>query len=94
MMSGQGMVPTYYDGFEYGGHDPGYEADREEFVREASREPLPRVLEPEESAQPAPPPARLPDGTPHPNPFLAERGWQSQGGWYVRQRQGDREPGE
>ncbi len=144
----QGMVPTYYDGYEYGGHDPGYEADLEAFIQEASPdicgqrgsqggqcglvpehdghhypvrvvrvepeldpwergrdaaewtaqprepEPLPRVLAPEESAPPAPDPSKLPDGTPHPNQLLADLGWRAQGGWYVRQREADREPGE
>ena len=32
----------------------------------------------------APVAATLPDGTPHADPFLAERGWQAQGGLYVR----------
>jgi len=32
----------------------------------------------------APAAATLPDGTPHADPFLAERGWQAQGGLYVR----------
>jgi hypothetical protein len=31
----------------------------------------------------APAAATLPDGTPHADPFLAERGWQAQGGVYV-----------
>ena len=32
----------------------------------------------------APAAATLPDGTPHPDPFLAGRGWQAQSGLYVR----------
>jgi len=48
-------------------------------------DPLPRVLTPAESAAPAPDPTRLPDGLPHPNPLLAEHGWATHGGWYVRQ---------
>ena len=48
-------------------------------------DPLPRVLSPAESAAPAPDPTRLPDGIPHPNPFLAEHGWATHDGWYVRQ---------
>ena len=32
----------------------------------------------------APAAATLPDGTPHADPFLAERGWQARGGLYVR----------
>lgn len=32
----------------------------------------------------APAAATLPDGTPHADPFLAERGWQAEGGVYVR----------
>jgi len=31
----------------------------------------------------APMAATLPDGTPHADPFLAERGWQAEGGVYV-----------
>jgi hypothetical protein len=30
------------------------------------------------------PAATLPDGTPHPDPFLAERGWVARDGVYVR----------
>jgi hypothetical protein len=48
-------------------------------------DPLPRVLEPRESAAAAPDPTQLPDGIAHPNPFLAGQGWATQGGWYVRQ---------
>jgi len=39
----------------------------------------------------APAAATLPDGTPHADPFLAERGWQAQGGLYVRRPAGERE---
>jgi hypothetical protein len=41
--------------------------------------------EPEASRTLAPVAATLPDGTPHADPFLAGRGWQAQGGIYVRQ---------
>jgi hypothetical protein len=39
----------------------------------------------------APAAATLPDGTPHADPFLAERGWQTQGGLYVRRPAAERE---
>jgi hypothetical protein len=35
------------------------------------------------------PAATLPDGTPHPDPFLAERGWQVQRGIYIRVSPGE-----
>jgi hypothetical protein len=42
----------------------------------------------------APMAARLPDGTPHADPVLAAKGWQAQGGRYVRQLAAlDRETG-
>ena len=40
----------------------------------------------------APAAATLPDGTPHADPFLAERGWQAQGGLYVRRPPADPAP--
>jgi hypothetical protein len=56
--------------------------------------PLPRQLGPAEAADAlAPLAAELPDGTPHAHPFLAERGWQAQGGLYVRQAQAQAEAG-
>ena len=55
--------------------------------------PLPRILEPADAAQRAPEAWRLPDGTPHADPFLAGRGWQAQGGVYVRQLQAELEAG-
>lgn len=49
-------------------------------------EPLPRQLGPAEAADAlAPLAAELPDGTPHADPALAVRGWQAQGGIYVRE---------
>jgi len=39
----------------------------------------------------APAAATLPDGTPHADPFLAGRGWQAQGGLYVRRPAAERE---
>jgi hypothetical protein len=39
----------------------------------------------------APMAATLPDGTPHADPFLAERGWQAQDGLYVRRPAAERE---
>jgi hypothetical protein len=48
-------------------------------------DPLPRTLGPAASGTLAPVAATLPDGTPHADPFLAGRGWQAQGGIYVRQ---------
>ena len=39
----------------------------------------------------APAAATLPDGTPHADPFLAERGWQAQSGMYVRRPGAQRE---
>ena len=39
----------------------------------------------------APAAATLPDGTPHADPFLAERGWQAQGGLYVRRPAAERD---
>jgi hypothetical protein len=58
-------------------------------------EPLPRLLEPAETNPVrAPRAVTLPDGTPHADPFLAERGWQAQGGLYVRHDAGiEREAG-
>jgi hypothetical protein len=56
------------------------------------RSPLPRVLETSPDAV-APIAAALPDGTPRADPFLAGRGWQAQGGVYVRQPQVQAEPG-
>jgi hypothetical protein len=52
------------------------------------RFPLPRVLDPSQASPVlAPVAATLPDGTPHADPLLAERGWQAQRGVYVRQAQ-------
>ena len=39
----------------------------------------------------APAAATLPDGTPHADPFLAGRGWQAQGGLYVRRPAAERD---
>ena len=39
----------------------------------------------------APVAATLPDSTPHADPFLAGRGWQAQGGLYVRRLVAERE---
>ena len=39
----------------------------------------------------APAAATLPDGTPHADPYLAGRGWQAQGGLYVRRPAVERE---
>lgn len=60
---------------------------------DTASDPLPRVLEPEESAAAAPDPTHLPDGLAHPSPLLAERGWETQGGWYVRQPEHQLEAG-
>ena len=49
----------------------------------SGRSPLPWVLE-TSPATLAPIAAILPDGTPHADPSLAERGWQAQGGVYAR----------
>ncbi len=46
------------------------------------RDPLPRVLGTGPVRGPVA--ASLPDGTPHPDPFLAGRGWQARGGIWVR----------
>ena len=63
-------------------------------AQDAGRWPLPRVLEPAEvSPVSAPVAAALPDGTPHADPYLAERGWQAQGGVYARQPQAQLEAG-
>jgi len=63
-------------------------------AQDAGRWPLPRVLEPAEvSPLSAPVAAALPDGTPHADPYLAERGWQAQGGVYARQPQAQLEAG-
>jgi hypothetical protein len=56
----------------------------------SGRSPLPRVLQ-TSPATLAPIAATLPDGTPHADPFLAGRGWQAQGGVYVRQAQAQTE---
>jgi hypothetical protein len=53
--------------------------------QDAGRFPLPRILEPGQASPVlAPMAATLADGTPHADPFLAGRGWQAQGGVYVR----------
>jgi hypothetical protein len=46
----------------------------------------------EQDRRAAPAAATLPDGTPHADPFLAERGWQAQGGLYVRRPPADPAP--
>jgi hypothetical protein len=58
------------------------------------RLPLPRVLD-ASTASPAlaPVAATLADGTPHADPFLADRGWQAQGGIYIRQPMAQLEAG-
>jgi hypothetical protein len=56
--------------------------------------PLPRVLEPGEvSPVRTPVAAALPDGTPHPAPYLAGRGWQAQSGIYTAAAQLQAEAG-
>lgn len=45
-------------------------------------EPLPRILA--DDGEPGPPACEFPDGTPHPDPYLAERGWQVVHGTYAR----------
>ena len=50
-------------------------------------DPFPQTRQPAASPALAPVAATLPDGTPHADPFLAGRGWQAQGGIYVRQSQ-------
>jgi hypothetical protein len=64
-------------------------------LQEAGAAPdgLPRLLEPADAAARAPEAWRLPDGTPHSDPFLAAKGWQVQGGIYVRQPQAQMEAG-
>jgi hypothetical protein len=58
------------------------------------RFPLPRVLDPSQASPVrAPVAATLADGTPHADPLLAERGWQAQGGVYVRQPHAQLEAG-
>jgi hypothetical protein len=58
----------------------------------ASREPAGAGAAPATGHAPVPAPqlapvaATLPDGTPHADPFLAGRGWQAQGGIYVRRK--------
>ncbi len=42
-------------------------------------------MKPARNTAAAPEAAALPDGTPHPDPYLAARGWQAQGGVYVSQ---------
>jgi hypothetical protein len=54
---------------------------------------LPRLLDADDAAPRAPEAWRLPDGTPHADPYLAARGWQAQGGVYVRQAQAEPEAG-
>jgi hypothetical protein len=54
---------------------------------------LPRLLDPAAEAPRAPEAWRLPDGTPHPDPVLAARGWQAQGGIYHRVPQAELEAG-
>jgi hypothetical protein len=51
------------------------------------REPLPRLLA-DDPAGRAPLAASLPDGTPHPDLFLARLGWHARGGVYVRDSTG------
>jgi hypothetical protein len=60
---------------------------------ETAADPLPRLLEPADAAPLASTAWRLPDGTPHADPFLAGRGWQAQGGIYVRVPQAGLEAG-
>jgi hypothetical protein len=56
--------------------------------------PLPRVLADHDlSPSLAPVAAGLPDGTPHADPCLAARGWQAQGGIYLRAAQPQAEAG-
>ncbi len=53
---------------------------------EQAPDPNPRRstdVEPIRTTATAPEAAALPDGTPHPDPYLAERGWQAHGGVYV-----------
>lgn len=61
---------------------------------DAGRFPLRRVLDADQvSPVRALVAATLPDGTPHADPYLAERGWQANGGLYVRQPQAQLEAG-
>jgi hypothetical protein len=64
-------------------------------LQEAALEPhgLPRLLDQADAAPRAPEAWRLPDGTPHSDPVLAERGWQAQGGIYRRVPQAQMEAG-
>jgi hypothetical protein len=64
-------------------------------LQEAALEPdgLPRLLDPADAAPRAPEAWRLPYGTPHSDPVLAERGWQAQGGIYRRVPQAQVEAG-
>ena len=56
-------------------------------------DPFPQTRQPAASPALAPVAATLPDGTPHTDPFLAGRGWQAQGGIYLRQPQTQIEAG-
>jgi hypothetical protein len=56
-------------------------------------DPLPRTRAAAAAPALAPVAATLSDGTPHADPFLAGRGWQAQGGLYVRQPQAQIEAG-
>jgi hypothetical protein len=64
-------------------------------LQEAALEPdgLPRLLGEADAAPRAPEAWRLPDGTPHADPVLAGRGWQTQGGVYRRVPQAQTEAG-
>jgi hypothetical protein len=87
----QSMADTWALGAATRLQEAGLEAD--DAHGRVSPEPLPRLLTPGESASPAPDPTHLPDGLPHPNQFLAEHGWATQGGWYVRQAEHQLEAG-
>ena len=59
--------------------------DGRAFARAYAEAAATLMADPRELDRPvAPAAATLPDGTPHADPFLAERGWQAQGGLYVR----------
>jgi predicted GIY-YIG superfamily endonuclease len=76
------------------GVQPGEPQDAGQWAAQPQPEPLPRLLAPAQvNPELAPLAAALPDGTPHSDPALAARGWQAQGGVYVRPPQAQLEAG-
>jgi predicted GIY-YIG superfamily endonuclease len=76
------------------GLQPGEPQDAGQRAAQPQPEPLPRLLAPAQvNPELAPLAAALPDGTPHSDPALAARGWQAQGGVYVRPPQAQLEAG-